>query len=191
MNPPPYCDGVLVKDVREYLIPTRSTKATSMQAFGNLLPNIRTTLLLANSGLKVRSSSTRLDDILNDLLRLIPVILIKPDKVNAVVFRDVAQGLETLPVENKADTDTNTSESASTTDPMEISLGIWLGIVLGIHGDIVVDDHRDRLDVDTAREDVRCDKNLSIALAEALDDFVTLGTFEPSVNSDHFMAVIC
>jgi hypothetical protein len=107
------------------------------------------------------------------------------------VLGNVTQSLETPPVENKTDANTNASEPAGTTDSMKISLRIWLRIILWVHRNIVVDHHGDGLDVNPSSKDVRCDENFSLTLAEALDYLVSLCSFEASVKGDNFVAIFC
>ena len=52
----------------------------------------------------------------------------------------------------------------------------------------VVNDHRHSRDIDTTGQNVGCDKNLGFAIAEFVDDFVTLGAFDTTGKGRHSVA---
>lgn len=66
---------------------------------------------------------------------------------------------------DKVDSDTLSPESATTTDTMDV--------VLAVGGEIVVDDERDLLDINTASEQVGRDEDTGRAGAELLHEHFT------------------
>lgn len=107
------------------------------------------------------------------------------------MYRYGVQGLEALSVKDKANTDSNTPKSAGTTNPVKVSLRVWLIIASSLGGNVVIDDHRNGLNVDTSRKDVGCDENFGTASTEIFKDGISLTTFESSVDSDDFVAILC
>jgi hypothetical protein len=114
-------------------------------------------------GLKVGSSTARLDDVLHYCLRLVPIILVELHQIDTVMGSDLRKCSKTLSVKDEAYADTDTSESASATNTVKISLWIRLCITSALHGNIVVDDHGHRRDIDTTGKNVGRDENLRLS----------------------------
>jgi hypothetical protein len=125
-------------------------------------------------GLKVGSSTARLDDILHDCLRLVPIILVELHQIDTIMGSDLRECSKTLSVEDEAYADTDTSESASSTNAVKISLWIRLCITSALHGNIVIDDHGHRGDINTTGKNVGRDENLRLSCSEVLNDAVAL-----------------
>lgn len=75
---------------------------------------------------------------------------------------------------DKVDSDTLTTETATTTDTVDV--------VLTVGGKVVVDDQRDLLDVDTTSQQIGGDEDTRGARAELLHDKVTLGLVHITVH---------
>ena len=116
-----------------------------------------------NLRLEIGTSAAGLDDILYDFLGLVPVILVQLHQVDSIMPSDFGKCAETLSVENEADADSNASESARTTNAMKIGFWIRLRVTPSLHGNVVIDDHRDRGDVDTTGKNVSRDQNFGFS----------------------------
>lgn len=75
---------------------------------------------------------------------------------------------------DEVDSDTLTTETATTTDTVDV--------VLAVGGEVVVDDQRDLLDVDATSQQVGGDEDTRGARAELLHDKVTLGLVHVTVH---------
>ena len=106
------------------------------------------------------------------------------------MFDDCSKSLETLPIENERNTDTDTSESPSASDTVEVCLEIWLCITSALHWNIVIDDHRDCRNIETTSKDVGGNENLRNSITELLDNSITICSIESSVNRTDFVASI-
>lgn len=67
-----------------------------------------------------------------------------------IVICDLTQGDKALLVEDEADTNTNTSETSSTTNSVKVGFWVWLRIIPSLHWNIVIDDHRYGLNINTS-----------------------------------------
>jgi hypothetical protein len=143
----------------------------------------------SSSLLEVCPSTTRLDDSLHSLLRLIPVLMVQVQQINTVMFGNATQGVVAVLVMHETDTDTDTSETTCSAYTVEICLGVALLLTGTLHGDIVVDDHRYGLHVDTTGQNVGGDKDLSLAGSESVDDSVTVGTLLASGKVNHLVTL--
>lgn len=139
--------------------------------------------------LQIGSGTRRLDHIVNNLLRLVPVVLIKFHQVNTIVLRNRLQSHVALPIEDKADTNTNTSKSAGTADAVKVGLRVRLTVATPLHWNVVVNDHGDGLNIDTSSKDVGGDENLIFSRTEFLQNAVTISTLKSSVNGNNLMTV--
>lgn len=76
---------------------------------------------------------------------------------------------------------------------MQICLAVGLELLAGLvdGGDIVVDDHGDGLDIDTSGENVGCDEDFGLAVAELVDDFVAGGAVDAAGEGGADVAVCC
>ncbi len=127
--------------------------------------------------LEICAGTARLDDSLNDFLGVIPVLVVELHEVNAEVSCDVSQGDEAGLVVHEANADANTAKASGTADTVEVGFGVAFGARHTFHWDVVVDHHGDGLHVDAASEDVGGYKDLSLAIAERVDDAITLNAF--------------
>jgi hypothetical protein len=109
-----------------------------------------------------------LNNTLDDRLGSIPIVGIKPNEINLEVFCNLFKGLVTRPVKNEANADSHSSKSASPTDSVKICLEIRLRVTPSLHWNVVIDDHRDRLHINTPSQNISCDKNLSLTTSEVL-----------------------
>lgn len=75
---------------------------------------------------------------------------------------------------DEVDSDTLTAETATTTDTVDV--------VLTVGGEVVVDDQRDLLDVDTTSQQIGGDEDTRGARAELLHDKITLGLVHVTVH---------
>ena len=74
--------------------------------------------------------------------------------------------VEPVFIGDEVDGETKVSESTGTTNTMKVSFRVL--------GEIKVDHHVDGLDIDTAREEVRADEVPTDAVAEVVEDAVTV-----------------
>jgi len=139
--------------------------------------------------LKIGTSTAGFDNCLDNVLGLIPIVLIQSNKVDVVMLSDLGECIETLSVEDEGDTDTYTSESSRTADTVKVGFWIWGIVHASFHGDIVIDDHRDGRHINTSSENVRRDKDLSLTRAELFQDVVAIIPVERTVNSNNFMSI--
>lgn len=106
-----------------------------------------------------------------------------------IVLRDLVQCKEALLVEHEANTDTDASESARTTDTVKVCLGIRLFVISALHWYVVVDHHIDGLNIDTACKDIGRNENLDLACSELFKNPVAFSAFECTMNGYYMMAV--
>lgn len=106
-----------------------------------------------------------------------------------IVLSDLTQGSVTLLVEDKANTDTYTSESAGTANTVEICFRIRFILITAFHWDIIIDDHVDGLDVDTSGKNIGSNEHLDLTGTEFLEDAISVGTIERTMNCDDMMAI--
>lgn len=93
-------------------------------------------------------------DLLRDGLDLRAELLLDLVQVEAVLVRD------------EVDRKTEVSETTRATDTVQVRLGVL--------GEVEVDDDVDRLDVNTAREEIRADEVAADTVAEVVEDAVTV-----------------
>ena len=74
--------------------------------------------------------------------------------------------VETVLVSDKVDREAQVSKAARATDTVQVRLAVL--------GEVKVDDDVDGLDVDTASEEVRADEVAADAVAEVVEDAVTV-----------------
>lgn len=123
------------------------------------------------------------------LLHRIPVLGVELGWLNVEVLADIHQLAPRAAVVDESEGSTSATEATST--PNTVQVGLIVRLTIGEVGDVVVDHHRDCLDVDTAGEDVGGDQDFSFASAELVEDFVTLVTFEGAGERGDFVAVCC
>lgn len=63
-----------------------------------------------------------------------------------------------------------------------MKVGLRVGLAVGIARDVVVDDHVDLEDVDSASDDIGGDEDLGLAIPERFHDSVAFGRFELAVQ---------
>lgn len=118
-----------------------------------------------------------LDRPLDDPLDLIPVAGVNAFNLAGEVLLDLAKHVPLLPVGHKGDGNTDTAESTSTTDTVEVCLvvGLTLAVRTRDLGDVVVDNKGNGRNVNSTGKNVGGDENLGLAIAEGIDDGITLG----------------
>ena len=154
-----------------------------------LLASRGSRLGLSRAGCVGSLCSVLLDDFLDSILGLIPVVSVQLDQVDAIVGSDLAQRIETLLVVDEANADTDTSKSASSTDTVQVGLSIRLAITSSLHGDVVVDDHGNTGNVDTTGQDIGGDENLVLSLAEFGQKLVSLRAIESGVKGRDLVTI--
>ncbi len=125
--------------------------------------------------LEVCPGTRALDDFLDNLLDLVPIIVWKSRHLNSKVFLDLLDHLVAKISSDQADRDAHTSETPGTTNSMKISLRVSIAAIVvrkvlrrsqpenqtrGAGMTYVVDHQGNGLYVDTARKDVGSDENL-------------------------------
>lgn len=93
---------------------------------------------------EVRARPRGLDDTLDLSLAHIPVLIVEIDKINAEVLCDIGKRIETVPVIDEADADTNAAKATCAADTVQVGVGVAFSLAGAFHGDVVVDDHRHR-----------------------------------------------
>lgn len=137
-----------------------------------------------------RLSPILLDNVLHALLCFIPVVRVQLDEVNAVVQRDFVQSIETPLVVDEADAHTDTAKASRAADSVEVRLKVGLEITPALHGNVVVDDHRDTRDIDTSGKNVGGDEDLVLARSELGQKGISVRAIIGGVKSRHFVSIL-
>ena len=103
------------------------------------------------------------------------------------MLADVSEQIVALAVVDEGEGSASATEATSATNTVEVSLIICS--TTGQVGNVVVDNHGDGLDIDTAGKDVGSDEHLCFASAELVEDIVSLSSVQGTRKGSDFVAV--
>ena len=103
------------------------------------------------------------------------------------MLADVCEQVVALAVVDEGESGASATEATSATNTVEVSLIVCS--TTGQVGNVVVDDHGDGLNVDTAGKNVGGDENLCFAGAELVEDIISLGSVEGARKGSDLVAV--
>lgn len=122
-----------------------------------------------------------------DLFDFIRIFSIQQHNFLSKVVLDILANSHRLLRVHQVDGDAMLAESSSSTNAMQVRFTIRL--VLLIHRQIKVDNNVHLVDVDTARQNVRCDQDFLVTFAEAIENSESLVDGEIArQNSNGFVA---
>jgi len=143
--------------------------------------------------LEVLACTGALNDLADRLLQFIPIIGCDLRHLGTEVLLNLHQHLPITPTADERHSHTDTSETSSSADTVEVRLGISSKFAATDEAirNIVVDDHGDRLYIDTTGQDVGRDENFGMAETEGIDDDITLSTFITTSERDDLVTLNC
>jgi hypothetical protein len=103
------------------------------------------------------------------------------------VLADVREQVVALAVVNKSESSASAAEATGATDTVQVSLIVCC--TTGQVGNVVVDNHGDGLDVDTARQDVGRNEYLCLASAELVEDIISLSSVQGAGKGSDLVAI--
>jgi hypothetical protein len=188
-------------DLSSVPIPFHANSSRSMACFS--LPQLTSHFHLRTI-LHIRASSRALDDLLDDLLDRVPIICWHLRCGYTKVLHDLLHHLPALLVIHECDGDTNTPETSCSAYAVEISFWVCYTVDFGNvleeldwgHPGLksmtyVIDDHRNRLHINTTSEDVGSDQNLCLSGSESVNDPVSFASFERTCQGCNLMTFCC
>lgn len=103
------------------------------------------------------------------------------------MLADVSEQVVTLAIVDEGEGSASATEATGAANAVEVSLVVcsttWQV------GDVVVDDHGDGLDVDTAGKNVGGDEHLSFAGAELVEDIISLSSVQGARKGSNLVTV--
>ncbi|KAI6752818.1 hypothetical protein HG530_013570 [Fusarium avenaceum] len=183
------CAGVHAAIVKLWPVVHKTILKSVLYSKRGQILSTRGRLRLSGTG-SIRSlGSVLLDDFLNTLLGLVPILCIQLDQIDTVHLGNLTQGIVTLLIVNEADADTDTAKSASSANTVQVSLGVRFGIAASLHGDVIVDNHGHTGNIDTTCQNVGGNKDLVLTLAEFGQKVVSLRSIECGVKGRDLVPV--